>query len=764
MTSERYARVKEIFLAVCGVDAASREEIIARECAGDEELRQEVESLLKHHNAQTLIADDRSPTDSGQAAAVKASSAQAVRRLMPSVSRLDHQGQAALGASLAVLLILAMGFWAYGQMSASLSEILKDKLQAIVGAKESGLRLWLELEKERVESWSREPDLRQHIRQLSELAATPNSHKALAESSHQQEVRDELRAIFGPSAKFAIWDQSLKTIADWSPDGKGLGEGVTPEGAALLSQVLDFDGTSLVRLPDRRGPITKNYPTDPSRPYVEFFVPVRDNEGRTFAVILVYEIGAANRMNAILSSVRLGKSGESYAFNRQGMMISESRFNDQLRQLGLIPAATELRSSLAIELRDPGGDLTTGFKSVTPREACPLTEMARHATAGLDGVDVNGYRDYRGVLVVGAWRWLPELGIGVATEMDYEEAYAPLRYLRVLLATLCIVLLLSIGGIVNSFLSIRRLRRQMAASRRVGPYALESVIGEGGMGVVYRARHDLLNRPAAVKLLRPELVNAVTRAWFEREVQLASQLQHPNTIEIYDFGVSESGDFYYAMEYLTGVTLAQLVDVAGPIPPARAIYILQQVCGSLREAHERRLVHRDIKPQNIMLCDLGGAADFVKVLDFGLAKSSEAEGNQTARSSLVGTPLYMAPERFRDSSGNDPRSDLYAIGAVGYKLLTGHDIFLADSPAAMMQQVLFTAPTSPSTKSPQAIPPALDQLIVDCLAKDPNQRPKTADEILVRLNTIVCDTHWDEVSARQWWTEKLALVRSAPAP
>lgn len=755
MTSERYTRAKEIFLRACGVEGASRDEILARECGNDAELRREVESLLAHHSTQTLIAGDRVPTASGQTPLGADKAAQTLRRLAPTVTRLDHQGQAAVGASIVVLLILAMGFWAYWQMSESLSDILEDKLQAIVGAKESGLRLWLELEKDRVESWARDPDLREQIQGLSKIAAGANPRQALNESPQQQEVRDELRAIFGPETKYAIWDRSLKTIADWSADGLGLGEGVTPEGTALLARIFDFEGTSVVRLPGKRGPITKGYPTDPTKPYVEFFVPVRDHEGQVIAVMLVYEIGANRQLNRILSAVRLGKSGESYAFNRDGMMITESRFNEQLRDLGIISAENVLRSSLAVELRDPGGDLTKGYKPATPREACPLTEMARFATSGHNGVAVHGYRDYRGVPVVGAWRWLPELGVGVATEMDYDEAYAPLRYLRVLLAILCIVLLLSIGGIVNSFLSIRRLRRQMAATRRVGSYALESAIGEGGMGVVYRARHDLLNRPAAVKLLRPEVVNAVTRTWFEREVQLASQLQHPNTIEIYDFGVSESGEFYYAMEYLTGVTLAQLVELNGPLPPSRAIYILQQVCGSLREAHERKLVHRDIKPQNIMLCDLGGAADFVKVLDFGLAKSSEAEGNtQTAKSSLVGTPLYMAPERFRDGSTSDPRSDLYAIGAVGYKLLTGRDVFSGDSAAEIMQQVLFNAAPSPSSKTSQPIPPALDQLIVDCLAKEPAQRPRTAEEILVRLSAIICDAPWDEAEARKWWEER----------
>ena len=271
--------------------------------------------------------------------------------------------------------------------------------------------------------------------------------------------------------------------------------------------------------------------------------------------------------------------------------------------------------------------------------------MAALAIAGQDGIDIDGYRDYRGVRVIGAWKWLPEYGFGVVTEVDSAEAYAPLRYpIIASWLPLCILLVAAVG-LIYSAVRIVKLQRQIGVARQLGQYTLEEKIGEGGIGVVYRARHAMLRRPTAVKLLKPEHLTSISIARFEREVQLASQLTHPNTIEIYDFGRTPDGVFYYAMEYLPGVSLAELIQIEGAIPPGRAVYILKQICGSLAEAHAIGLVHRDIKPHNIMLCERGGLADFVKVLDFGLVKNVDGHetSDLTAPTSLTGTPLYMAP-------------------------------------------------------------------------------------------------------------------------
>ncbi len=269
----------------------------------------------------------------------------------------------------------------------------------------------------------------------------------------------------------------------------------------------------------------------------------------------------------------------------------------------------------------------------------------------------------------------------------------------------------------------------------------------------------MLRRRTAVKLLKPEQMTPVAIARFEREVQLASQLTHPNTIEIYDFGRTTDGVFYYAMEYLPGASLAQLVQLEGAVAPGRAVYILKQICGSLAEAHGIGLAHRDIKPHNIMLCERGGQADFVKVLDFGLVKSTANDANTgvSVATSLAGTPLYMAPERLRDPMVTDTRSDLYSLGAVAYQLLTGRSIFHCASDLDVLFHVMNITPESPLQLNP-AVPSILSELVMSCLSKDVQKRPQSATDILQVLDTLTNIIPWTQTDARQWWHEHGAAI------
>ena len=275
------------------------------------------------------------------------------------------------------------------------------------------------------------------------------------------------------------------------------------------------------------------------------------------------------------------------------------------------------------------------------------------------------------------------------------------------------------------------------------------------MGKVYRARHALLRRPTAVKLLEGDHADPESVSRFEREVQLTSQLTHPNTIQIYDFGRSPEDVFYYAMEYLDGPTLAQLLSMEPQIPVARTIHILRYACSSLREAHERGLVHRDIKPQNIMLCCRGGMYDFVKVLDFGLVKSFVSPGDQLTRpATLSGTPAYIAPERINHPDALDGRSDLYSLGAVAFFLLTGHEVFRGQTAVEVLVQAMQKDPPRPTTQTTIEIPPELEELTLRCLAKEPSQRPAAIDEVLQVLDLLAERLPWPQSRARQWWEER----------
>ena len=298
------------------------------------------------------------------------------------------------------------------------------------------------------------------------------------------------------------------------------------------------------------------------------------------------------------------------------------------------------------------------------------------------------------------------------------------------------------------------LRTEAARVRRLGQYTLENKIGAGGMGVVYRASHALLRRPTAIKLLPPDRAGESSLARFEREVQITAQLSHPNTVAIYDYGRTPDGVFYYAMEYLDGLNLEELVRSYGAQPSGRVVAILDQVCGALAEAHGRGLVHRDIKPANIILTERGGEPDVAKVVDFGLVKPLSADDPDVTLSTtnlLTGTPLYMSPEAMVAPDSSDPRSDLYALGAVAYYLLTGHPVFESATVAEIIGDHLHRTPVAPSARLGRAIPPDLEALVLQCLQKVPDERPESARMLRDRLRQCRSVTPWTNDDATLWW-------------
>jgi serine/threonine-protein kinase len=305
------------------------------------------------------------------------------------------------------------------------------------------------------------------------------------------------------------------------------------------------------------------------------------------------------------------------------------------------------------------------------------------------------------------------------------------------------------------------LRREVAEARKLGQYTLGELLGEGGMGAVYRAKHALLRRPTAVKLLHAERAGPENIERFEREVQLTSSLTHPNTVAVYDFGRALDGTFYYAMEYVDGMSLEELVERFGPQPVGRVVRILVQATDALAEAHDLDLIHRDIKPANILICERGRSSDVVKLVDFGLVKQiGGGEHPELSRAgTLTGTPLYMAPESITAPESVDRRIDLYALGAVAYFLVTGTPPFQGGSVVEVCGHHLHTAPTPPSERLGQALPEAFERLLLRCLAKSPGERPQTASE----LQSLLLDCaipEWTPEQARGWWRQH--AVEAAP--
>lgn len=312
-------------------------------------------------------------------------------------------------------------------------------------------------------------------------------------------------------------------------------------------------------------------------------------------------------------------------------------------------------------------------------------------------------------------------------------------------------------------LIVHRIGQQIARAERMGSYRLVANLGKGGMGEVWRAEHSTLARPAAIKLIRPDVMGgdpgaiAAVAVRFEREAQATALLSSAHTIRVYDYGQAADGSFFYVMELLDGIDLEHFVKRFGPMPPARAVHVLRQACHSLGEAHARGFVHRDIKPSNIFLCRYGRDVDHVKVLDFGIVKPTVPgllmSVAQTQQGTISGTPAYLAPEQARSSDAVDGRSDLYALGCVAFWLLTGRTVFDEENALAQIIAHQSTPPDRVSDHAP--VPQALDDIVSCCLAKRPEERFPDADTLDAALAAIPLPSVWTQSRARAFWDEYL---------
>ncbi|MDQ3368571.1 MAG: serine/threonine protein kinase [Myxococcota bacterium] len=354
--------------------------------------------------------------------------------------------------------------------------------------------------------------------------------------------------------------------------------------------------------------------------------------------------------------------------------------------------------------------------------------------------------------------FVPVMASGVYLAFTSEQDLPPSAYIGggLTFTILAIIIAANGSGIIYG------LRQQVSEAMQLGQYTLDRKIGEGGMGTVYRARHALLRRPTAIKLLLPDRVGGTgTLDRFEREVQHMSQLTHPNTVAVFDYGRSPDGVLYYAMEYLGGIDLEHLVRNHGPQPASRVVHILMQVCGALQEAHDAKIIHRDIKPANIILCERGGLPDFAKVVDFGLVK--EITRDTTASTQVIlGTPAYVAPEAITDPDRIGPAVDLYALGAVGYYLLTGKRMFDGKTAVEICIQHVTQVPKRPSEVAGVHVPRDLEAIVMKCLEKRPEDRFGSATELAEALARLPPSPDWDRAAALRWWRDFKELAAQPP--
>ena len=368
----------------------------------------------------------------------------------------------------------------------------------------------------------------------------------------------------------------------------------------------------------------------------------------------------------------------------------------------------------------------------------------------------------RTALVVGPLALLPFAILGVLIGQHPDEMawlwegwkLSETPRIRLLGFDAMMLLMLAVGATFGAR-TMSRLRRQVVEARQLGQYRLRRLLGAGGMGEVYLAEHQLLKRRCAVKLIRSDAAAApCAQEHFEREVRLTAMLSHPNTVEIYDYGRAEDGTYYYVMEYLPGLNLAELVERYGPLPPERAVYLLRQACSALREAHAAGLIHRDLKPSNIIAARRGGMDDVAKLVDFGLVRATATNSapHVSAVGRVLGTPLFMSPEQATGSQELDERSDIYSLGAVAYYLLTGRPPFEGDDGIAVLIAHARDPVTPPSLVRP-GIPRDLELVVLRCLAKDPSERFANAQSLELSLGQCDCAGGWDRDLAARWWRE-----------
>jgi serine/threonine-protein kinase len=336
----------------------------------------------------------------------------------------------------------------------------------------------------------------------------------------------------------------------------------------------------------------------------------------------------------------------------------------------------------------------------------------------------------------------------------------------VFLAQMFLPTAVSVGIALVGARIVHQLTVDAVAEPEMGSYRLVSLIGKGGMGEVWRAKHRLLARPAAIKIIRPDGAGgkeAIAR--FKREAEATATLRSPNTVQLYDFGLTDDGCFFSVMELLDGFPLDDMVERYGPMPPARTVHVLLGVCKSLREAHRLGLIHRDIKPGNIFLCRSGTEMDHVKVLDFGLVKEITTDVSLTQTGFITGTPGFMAPEMALGRKDLDGRTDLYSLACVGFYLLTGQQVFDKKTPIEIIMDHARTPPPRPSEKSGKPIPEGLEDLLMDCLAKEQKDRPENAREVERRLWALFLPDFWTPDMAERWWAEHVSpVLPGAPHP
>ncbi len=761
LKQDLYQRAKIAFHELVGLNADDQNAALSRLAADDTELAKEVRTLLEYHTAQSLVVQPAPKRIQARGSLTTKSSTSAVKIIF---SR-DPWRMLLIGLPL-LSLVWLLTTWIANDLRSSLDRMIATQLNHLIEDQRDKFHVWESEKLRQASAWAESPRVAQAILELVKIAEqhrpdAPELAENMKRAPHVDELQTALEQMAERPIKFAVWDRRLLTLADWNQKNQPniLAEGATADGAAMLTPVMN--GQKMMFLPKLGKRVTQAYVMETRAPVVAIFLPVQDAMGSVVAALMVRDYGLEEEFAALTELPSQYATLDSYMLSREGVMLTPSKRAEDLKRAEMSVDSVFGESDQTF-VRDPGVDLRqhlAGSQTKDPTTWQP-TLLASQVAAGNDGFSVSEYRNYLGIPVVGAWRWDKDYEVGIAIEQDFVMAYAPfLKVQRSLgwLLSACGIALLA-AALFSAWLQHRQ--RSAKSMREVGPYRIRELLGEGGMGRVYLAEHVLMRRPTAIKVLRADPSDPSSLTRFEREVQLACQLTHPNTISIYDFGRTTSGIFYYSMEYIQGAHLGQLLEYAGPIPAGRCIHILRQLCRALREAHQEGLVHRDIKPQNVMIGNRGGEADFIKLLDYGLVKAFAPGVDESTLQTkvVVGTPRFMAPERMASPWLADPRVDIYSVGALAYFLLTGQLPPLYSG----VRETGVDALPGETVELPANVT-QFGQLLSNCMATNPALRPASISTVLQQLDDLSVAHPWRPGDATSWWkrheTKLLELVK-----
>jgi eukaryotic-like serine/threonine-protein kinase len=660
---------------------------------------------------------------------------------------------------LAALLPTALiGWWTYRQVESMIRQSIQTELVGVVDSVAISADRFLNDKSELVLSWSRQPSLVEAIEELNFLVDERIAVEELRTAPQIDRIGEQLKEMSGnPDIKYVVWDDSYRTIASWTPDRMDVGTSVHPSGAANLARAMA--GQTVVFGPQRLGRI-EGFEPETDAPVMAVIVPIKKSSGQVIAAMLVRGLSINADFNQIFDDSTSAGQIDSYAINRDGVMLTDSvRAKRLAMQHRLDVGPDDIAASFRVA--DPGRTIDASNAASIRRQVRPITIAAAGAMGqpplgrsfddGSPNLQIEPYNNYAGESVVGAWRWLPRWEMGVIVEKTSDLAFAPARVVRFSFVLLGSVLSLT------AFLAATKIAKtstdEHAAIHPLSRYEIMEPLGSGGMGVVFRAHHKQLGRDAAMKVLRGDRQNKEDRLRFDREARLAASLSNPHCVQIYDYGYSDEGEAFCVMQFLKGLTLHEVVARSGHQPIGRTLFILRQVCDALAEAHSLDLLHRDVKPQNIMLSLDPSVGDWAVMFDFGLAKPLQPDTSvyQTSETIWSGTPMYMAPERFRQPGVMDPRSDIYSVGCIAYYLLSGRPPFIESDPESLFALILTEHPIGIRIHRGEDVPAEINEWIAKCMAKRADDRFRTIEEASRVLDQLRVAHPWSVDEARVWW-------------